>query len=54
MLDLFLCGDIFKLQEEFQDKQNTKNKITTQTTLTLLNKALEHEMFKDLVFEDLF
>ena len=57
MLDLFLCGDLSKLQEEFQDKQNiedTKNKITTQTTLTLLNKALEHEMFKDYNFNDVF
>lgn len=60
MLDLFLCGNISKLQEEFQDKQNiediedTKNIITTQTTLTLLNKALEHDMFKDYNFYDLF
>jgi len=58
MLDLFLCGNISKLQEEFQDKQNTIeteniNKHTTQTTLTLLNKALEHEMFKDYNFFDL-
>ena len=57
MLDLFLCGNISKLQEEFQDKQNvedTENKITTQTTVSLLNKALEHEMFKNYNFYDLF
>jgi hypothetical protein len=60
MLDLFLCGNISKLQDEFQDKKNiedtedTENKITTQTTLSLLNKALEHEMFKDYNFYDLF
>ncbi len=59
MLDLFLCGNISKLQEEFQDKQNiieteNINKHTNQTTLTLLNKALEHEMFKEYNFYDLF
>ena len=61
MLDLFLCGNLSKLQEEFQDKQNVENTEdkdkqngNTQTTLTLLNKALNHDMFKDYNFYDLF
>jgi len=58
MLDLFLCGSLSKLQEEFQDKQNENevdnNKYKQVTTIALLNKALEHEMFKDYNFDDLF
>jgi len=60
MLDLFLCGKLSKLQEEFQDKQNvedtnnTNKEINNVTTLTLLNKALNHDMFKDYDFNDLF
>jgi len=58
MLDLFLCGSLSKLEEEFQDKQNENevddNKYNQVTTITLLNKVLEHEMFKDYNFDDLF
>ena len=59
MLDLFLCADLSKLQDEFQDKQNTNENnedngiINNVTTITLLNKALDHEMFTDYNFVDL-
>jgi len=50
MLDLFLTGDIKSLETEFANYENPVSEdkeIADQSTLTLLNKALEHEMFEN-------
>lgn len=57
MLDLFLSANINTLQTEFSNiKENnnyeTEENITEQkTTLTLINKALNHEMFEKYIDE---
>ena len=62
MLDLFLSADIETLQTEFSNIKENNNDETEQkvieqtTTLTLLNKALNHEMFEKYLddFNNLF
>ena len=57
MLDLFLSANIDEMKNEFVNTENTsdtneENVYKHQTTLDLLNKALEHEMFEK--YQDIF
>jgi len=62
MLDLFLTGDLDTIENEFKNYENeTDNSETNVTlkdrsTLSLLNRALNHEMFEPYneLFNDLF
>jgi len=62
MLDLFLSGDIKNLEElkpesnSVDDKESEEYNYTQKTTLDLLNKALNHEMFEKYLefFDKLF
>ena len=51
MLDLFLCADVETIQKEFMNNTSDSDDSdkNTVTTLSLLNKALEHKMFDPLV-----
>jgi hypothetical protein len=55
MLDLFLSADLKKMQDEFSKNTENdnfdENKYKKNTTLDLLNKALEHKMFENYVEE---
>ena len=55
MLDLFLSGNIDSLQTELKDGEKIE-KYEKKTTLDLLNKALNHEMFQEytMLFTQLF
>ena len=57
MLDLFLSGNVNEMQDELSNKEeeyvdNKDNKLENNSTVTLLNKALEHEMFEK--YNDMF
>jgi hypothetical protein len=55
MLDLFLSGNVNEMQNELSNKEeeeDTDNKLENNSTITLLNKALEHDMFEK--YNDMF